>query len=151
MARKLVEIPRDYLILMMEIGYVLLAMQRFEEAFEVFEGVHHLAPNSDVPRIAMGNTYSAQEKFDEAIREYKKALKIVSDSALAHAHLGEAYLMKNDKTKANDFIQKAMDLDPNGKSGAFARQLMDAMEKGLLPISEEMKKDLIETAALLEK
>ena len=134
--RKLLDIPREYLILMMEIGYVLIAMKRLDEAKDLFEGISALAPKSDVPVIALGNVHSAHRNYDKAVREYKKAIKLNPSSALAYAHIGESYLLKEDIEKGKEFIQKAINLDPNGTSGNFARSLLDAVEKGALPFSK---------------
>ena len=134
--KKLIELPRDYLIIMMEAGYVYLAMRRFQESLELFEGVCHLVPSSDVPRIAIGNVYAAQQKYDEALKEYRKAIKLEPQSALAHAHMGEVFLLQEKKDKGLTYINKALKLDPDGKTGDFAKALLNAVDKKVLPLSE---------------
>lgn len=50
----MIEIDRKYLVVMMEAGYIYLGMQKFKEAYNVFEGVVAMAPDSDIPLIALG-------------------------------------------------------------------------------------------------
>ena len=139
---RLIELPREYLTILMEAGYVYLAMRRLEEAKEVFEGVCFLAPKSEVPRMALGNVFSAEEKYDEALREYRKALKIEPQSALTYAHIGEVHLLLNEKSEAIEALNKAISLDTAGKAGEFARSLLDAVAKGILPLPKAPTPDI---------
>lgn len=135
----MIEVPTEDLRLMLEAGYLYLAMQRFKEAKEVFEGVCMLAPESDVPLVALGNVAFVETKFDEAIKTYKKALALVPGSAFAKAYLGEALFFGNKKTEAKAILAEASRIDPHGKSGDFARSLIDLIEKGFDPQMEDKK------------
>ncbi|MBI1910165.1 MAG: tetratricopeptide repeat protein [Deltaproteobacteria bacterium] len=119
--------------MMMESGYIYLGMGRFVEAREVFEGVSVLAPESEVPHVAIGSAYFAEGKFDKAIQCYKKALGLKPDSSFAHSYMGEALFFKGRKEEAMDELKKAASLDPEGKSGGFAQALLDAVQKGFQP------------------
>lgn len=123
----------EYLRVMLEAGYLYLAMKKFKESQGVFEGVAALAPASEVPLVGLGNVFFVQHKFDDALKVYDKALKLVPDSAFALAYLGEALFFKGDKAKALSALQKASSLDPDGKSGDFARSLIELVEKGFDP------------------
>lgn len=129
----MIDVPVDDLRLMLEAGYLYLAMRRIKEAREVFEGVALLAPNSDVPRVALGNVFFNEGKYSEAIKSYLKTVEEFPESAFAVAYLGEAYLFGNQPDKAKESLTKASHLDPNGKSGDFARSLLDLMKKGFNP------------------
>ncbi|MDO8461921.1 MAG: tetratricopeptide repeat protein [Deltaproteobacteria bacterium] len=129
----MVPIERDDLVVMMETGYIYLGMGRFAEAKEVFEGVSILAPESDVPWVAMGSVSFAQGKFDQAIQCYKKALGLKKDSPFAHSFMGEVLFFKGQKEEAIQELKKATSLDPEGKSGGFAHALLEAIEKGFQP------------------
>lgn len=132
-AAKLVELPKDYLVLMMESGYAYLAARKLEEAGELFEGVCLLAPKSEVPRIALGNVFSAKKKYADALREYRKAIALEPHSALAHCHMAEVLLFQNKKVEAVKLLQKALELEPQGKASDFAKALLKAVEEGILP------------------
>lgn len=132
----MIDVPRDDIITMLEAGYIYLAMKRFKEARAVFEGVCELAPRHDVPQVALANVYFAQGKFREAIRYLKRAVNDRPDSAFAHAHLGEAQLFYGKREEALENLKKASELEPGpeGKTGAFARALIDLMKMGYDPV-----------------
>src|SRR5215510_8737374 len=103
----MIDIPTEDLRLMLEAGYLYLAMRRFKEAREVFEGVCALAPESDVPLVALGNVSFVETKFDEAIKTYKKAIEIMPKSAFAKAYLGEALFFNNQKADSEEVLKEA--------------------------------------------
>ena len=135
----MISVPSEDLRILMEAGYLYLGMQRYKEAQEVFEGVVVLAPKSEVPLVALGNVFCVQGQFEKAIKTYQKALDVEPKSAFAKAYLGEALLFKGDEEKAKGTLQEASDLDPKGKSGDFARSLIDLIEKGFSPDPAQLR------------
>lgn len=126
-------LEREHLGLMMEAGYVYLGMQRFKEAHDVFEGVANLAPDSEIPLIALGSVCFCQGKFANAIKNYKKALKADPESLYALAYMGEAMLFMGKEKDALKQLDEVSRKDPNGAAGNFARALLDALKKGFTP------------------
>ncbi|MCE9624513.1 MAG: tetratricopeptide repeat protein [Deltaproteobacteria bacterium] len=135
----MIQVPSEDLRILLESGYLYLGMQRYKEAKEVFEGVVVLAPKSEVPLVALGNVYCVQAKFEQAIKTYKEALDLDPKSAFAMAYMGEALFFKGDKEKAVEALDKASKLDPDGKSGDFARSLLDLIKKGFTPVVAPQK------------
>jgi tetratricopeptide (TPR) repeat protein len=129
----MVSVEREDLVVLMEGGYLLLRMGRFDAAREVFEGVSVLAPKTEVPHVAAGSVFFAQMKYDQAVQHYKKALSLNPESAFAQAYLGESLYFKGKKEEAVLALEKASQLDPNGKSGDFARALLEAIKNGYAP------------------
>lgn len=129
----MVPMENDDLIVMMESGYIYLGMLKFKEAKEVFEGASILAPNSEVPLVALGSVYFAQEKFDQAVSWYQKALKKNPDSPFAKSYYGEALFFKGKTEEAIQALNEAIDLDPDGQSGTFAKALIQAIDDGFTP------------------
>lgn len=129
----MINIDREYLGLMMEAGYVLLGMQRYKDAKEVFEGIEMMAPDSDVPLVAQGSVLFCQCKFADAIKKYKDALKKDPDSTFAKAYMGEALFFMGKKKEALSTLNDVNKIDPNGRAGDFARALLDAINKGFDP------------------
>ena len=121
------EISREDLVLLMEGGYLYLRMGKFNEAKDVFEGVSVMAPESDVPWVALGSVFFGQHKFDQAIKNYRKALEKKPKSAFAHAYLGESLFFSGKMKEGLGSLKMAMNLDPKGKSGEFAKTLHDAI------------------------
>ncbi len=138
----MIDVSRDDLVLMLEAGYIYLAMGKFKESKQIFEGVCTLAPKHDVPQVALANVYFTQAKYLEATRTLKQAIKENPKSAFAYAHLGESQLFHGKKVEALESLKISADLDPQGKSGDFARSLMTLIEQGYDPVKlrEEQKK-----------
>ncbi|MBL7685117.1 MAG: tetratricopeptide repeat protein [Deltaproteobacteria bacterium] len=133
----MIDVPTEDLRLMLECGYLHIAMKRFKEAREVFEGISLLAPDSDVPLVALGNVSFVESKFEEAIKVYKKALEVAPQSAFAKAYLGEALFFNEKREEAVKVLEEASKLDPVGKSGEFARSLLELIRKGFNPQADE--------------
>lgn len=129
----MIDVPRDDLVLMLEAGYIYLAMGKFSEARQIFEGLTALAPKHEVPHVAVANVLFAQKKYLPAIRTLKDAIKLNAKSAFAHAHLGEAYLFYGKKEEALQELGVASKLEPKGKAGDFARSLADLIGQGYEP------------------
>ncbi len=126
-------LDRENLGLMMEAGYVYLGMQRFKEARDVFEGVTSMASDSEIPLIALGSVDFCQGKFTNAIRRYKKALKLDAESLYAKAYMGEALFFMGKKAEAVKQLEEVSKKDVSGRAGDFARALLDAINKGFTP------------------
>lgn len=129
----MIKMDREDLVIMMEAGYLYLRMGKLKEAQEVFEGVQILVPESDVPWVALGSLCFGQYRFDQAIKHYQKALTLQPGSAFAHAYLGEALVFKGDTETGMKSLEKASLLEPTGKSGDFARALMEGVKEGFIP------------------
>ncbi len=132
----MIDVVRDDIIIMLEAGYIYLAMKKYKEARALFEGICEIAPKHDVPAVAVANVYFAQGKFIEAIRTIKNTLKDNPKSAFAWAHLGEAQLFNGKKDEALESLKKSSELETEtaGKSGTFARSLIDLIKMGYDPV-----------------
>lgn len=130
----MLDIPRNDYVMMMEAAYIYLAMGKYAEARQVFEGLVALSPKHEVPLVGLANVLFAQKKFLPAIRVLKDALEINPKSAFAQAHLGEALLFNGKKEEALAALEKAGKLEPKGKAGDFARALVDLIGQGYDPV-----------------
>ncbi len=136
----MVPMENEDLVVMMEAGYLYLAMQKYKEAKAVFAGASVLAPNTEVPLVALGSVCFAQEKFDQALKWYEKALKVSPDSPFAKSYYGEALYFKGKKAQATTVLTEAIELDQNGESAAFAQALLDAIKNGFEPPKRSNKR-----------
>lgn len=128
----LVEVPQHEAGLLLEAGYLYMELGRHKEAEEVFTGVSALLPDSDVPRIALGNLQFALGRFQRALKFHQEALKLRPESATAQAHIGEALLFLKKDKEGLAAIQQAIAMEPDGPSAAFAQALLAAYEDGAL-------------------
>lgn len=129
----MIELERSRLALMMECGYILVGMQRFKEAREVFDGIMVLAPDSEIPVVALGSVAFCEGKFKDAVKWYHKALKLNDTSAFAKAYLGEALFFLGQKDDATAQLKAAIATDGEGKAGVFAKTLLEAIGQGFTP------------------
>ncbi|HEY7210489.1 MAG TPA: tetratricopeptide repeat protein [Bryobacteraceae bacterium] len=116
---------REEVAFLMEAGFLLRDLRKYEEAREVFRGVRALAPKSEVPEVALGSVAFQQGDFEGAGRHYRRALELNRSSAWAYAYLGELALFEMSKEQARGYFKTAIDLDPRGDHGKLARALME--------------------------
>jgi len=64
-----------------------------------------LDPKLAEARLQLGNLYSDENKYVEAIPEYKRALELNSDLADAYYRLGQAYVRTGEKGRAQEQFQ----------------------------------------------
>jgi predicted Zn-dependent protease len=128
----MIHLDRKYLQVVMEAGYVYLGMRRFKEAREVFEGLVAIAPESDVPHVAIGNVDFCENKVDKAIKRYRQALKLDPASVFAKVYLGEALVFAG---KKDEGVKLLSEVKKAGQGGAaeFATALLDAIKGGFEP------------------
>ena len=128
----MMSMDREHLVLMMEAGYIYMGMQRYKEAREVFEGLTVLAPESDVPWVALGGVAFCEGNFKEAKKVYEKALKMTPESLYAKAYLAETLFFMKEKEESVRLMKEVSHAD-RGAVGDFARAFLDAVNKGFDP------------------
>jgi tetratricopeptide (TPR) repeat protein len=72
---------------------------------------------------ALGKVYLAQDRFDEAIREFEQSLSGSKNEAQVYNDLGVAWLQKGDYNRSVDNFNKALQLDSNLQEALFNRAL----------------------------
>ncbi|MGA2427238.1 MAG: tetratricopeptide repeat protein [Candidatus Acidiferrum sp.] len=88
-----------------------------------------LDPKLAEAQLQLGNLYSDQSKYAEAIPHYKRALELNADLADAHYRLGQAYVRTGDKDHAQQELQvyqqlRAQHLADLDKQRAEVRQFV---------------------------
>lgn len=129
----LVPVSKDEVVILLEAGYVLMDMGRFDHAREVFTGASALLPKSEVPHLALGTLEFSQGRHDKALQAYRKAQQLAPKSSLPRAHAGEALLFLNKANEAVKELQAAIDVEPDGDGARLAQALLEAKEAGALP------------------
>src|SRR6266481_2822688 len=64
-----------------------------------------LDPSLAEAHLQLGNLYSDQHKYPDAIPEYQHALELNSDLADAHYRIGQAYVHTSDQVRAQEQLQ----------------------------------------------
>ena len=70
------------------------------------------------------------KEYEEAIRQFKKALSRESDLADARFYMGECYLKLGDKEKAIEEFRATLELDPNYLSARAKLDMLNARIEG---------------------
>jgi tetratricopeptide (TPR) repeat protein len=65
---------------------------------------------------ALGYAYFAQEQYDIAIREYKEALKLYPDYAIALNNLGNVYEKKQLTAQALEVYERVLAIEPDNST-----------------------------------
>ena len=129
----LVPVSRDEVVILLEAGYVLMDMGRYDDARDVFSGAITLLPKSEVPHLAFGTLEFALGRHEKALQAYRKAQALAPKSALPRAHAGEALLFLHKAAEAKRELKAAIDVEPDGDGARLAQALLEAAEAGALP------------------
>lgn len=78
---------------------------------------------------ALGFAYFSQEQYDIAIRNYKEAIKLYPQYAIALNNLGNVYEKKQLVTQALESYQQTLEWEPNNK---IAKKRVQSLEKRLV-------------------
>ena len=70
------------------------------------------SPDDITVRLALGNAYAMNHRYEEAVGQYRKVLRAYSGSKPAWNNLGSAYRAMGRKSKALDAYRRAVELDP---------------------------------------
>ncbi len=73
------------------LGLAYLGLGQKDKCVQLFRKALTLNPNLDTVYILLGEFFSDDKNYSDAIQEYKQAIKINPDNSIAHAHLADAY------------------------------------------------------------
>jgi two-component system chemotaxis response regulator CheY len=62
--------------------------------------------------LNLGNVYKNSRRYEEAIKEFNKALEITSQKAKVYEAIGETYLLQDELDMAEEMLNKAIDFSP---------------------------------------
>jgi tetratricopeptide (TPR) repeat protein len=82
-------------------------------AFAALDRFQELEPNSARSHILLGDIYRQRERYDDAVKEYKRALDIAPDDPAAMLGLAAAYLSNNDTGSAIETARPVLARIPN--------------------------------------
>lgn len=115
----------EELRVMLESGLVLREAGRLDEAEKVFQGVREIAPESDVPLIALSSIAARRGNLDEALRLAEEALRQESPSVFARVNHAEILLYQKKREEAEAELRDIIESDPDSPHSRTARALLD--------------------------
>ncbi|NCQ17433.1 MAG: hypothetical protein COZ80_00620 [Ignavibacteria bacterium CG_4_8_14_3_um_filter_37_9] len=95
-----------------------------EEAIKLYTKYLEKFPQSPDVLVDMGVCYFELQNYDKAIPAMENAIKINPRHQIAHMNLGIVNLAKGNIEKSKEWLQKAVDLDPNSEIGRKAKELL---------------------------
>lgn len=85
----------------------------WKDDYTLFEDTVRKSPNSVVPRLEYGNALLSRDRFDEAIEQYREAIKMEPMLYVIYHHLGLAFAGKNEPYQAIQQLKIALALNPD--------------------------------------
>lgn len=96
------------------LGMMYLQNKQVEEGVAELEDVVKDTPRADI-FITIGEAYEKIKRGVSAIENYQKAIYLEPNSAIAYYKLGSAYYEQREYGKAKESLEKAIELDAEGK------------------------------------
>ncbi|HEY6838753.1 MAG TPA: tetratricopeptide repeat protein [Geobacteraceae bacterium] len=97
-------------------------------ALAVIRGVVTANPRNVLGHLHFGRIYFAMDKPELAIDEYRKALDLNKNFAMAHYQLALAYLKIKERTLAKNSFKEVMRLVPDSEIGQLSREYLDTLK-----------------------
>ena len=134
--RKVVELKPNEAEAYYNIGVILSAQKRFEEATDSFQRAVKLKPGLAEAHGKLGNALKERGRLDEAAASYRRAIKIDPASAEVHSNLGTVLKAQGQIDEALSCYRRAIALKPDfalawynlGNAQQEAGQLNEALK-----------------------
>jgi tetratricopeptide (TPR) repeat protein len=124
--RKALEIKRDFGPAANNLAWNLAERGRnIDEALTYAQTAKAQMPDSAAVMDTLGWIYYLKGSYLNAIAEFQDSLARDPSNANINYHMGMAQYKNNDKIKAREFLQKALQLDPDFKGASEARKVLD--------------------------
>jgi tetratricopeptide (TPR) repeat protein len=104
----LVNNPTNVNLLLLNGIFYTRGRRDFERGTDRLEKALNGAPTNVFALACLGACYGGQNRLDEAVKLSERALKIDPDCATAYSNLGMAAMTRGDRTKAEEYFQKAI-------------------------------------------
>jgi tetratricopeptide (TPR) repeat protein len=98
----------------------------FEQAIINYKQYLSLVPKDANARIDMGICYYNLQNYDTAINEMEIALKYNPKHQIGNLDLGIVNLAAGKMEKSQEWLKKAVEIDPNSESGKKAQELLSS-------------------------
>lgn len=114
----------------MENAATALADRDYTAAQDAYEKAHSLGTGSAEPCIGLGDLFVLLESYDDAVEQYKAALKLDPERAEIYLKLAETYLADEDRDAALEILRDGLDAtDGNRKIDARLSELSSPLSE----------------------
>ena len=111
------------------IGECYFKREDFETAQNYFKESIESYPENEILAYNVGEIYFANQKIDEAIHYFDLSTQIKPDWGSPYLKLGYAYLNKGDYEKAQQNLNKFLELDPESPEAPNVKNIIEYLEK----------------------
>ncbi len=108
--------PRMLYFAQVQSGWILMALNRPQEAIDTLRKASVYFPNNPDAYIQMGMVYDRLNQFDKANQAYQKALELDWNLALAHNNLGVNLAQSGKLREADKHFDEALRINPQYES-----------------------------------
>jgi tetratricopeptide (TPR) repeat protein len=109
---ELLKINKKSILAYEMLGVAYAGIGRFDKAQEIVESVKEVATYSSLLYLCKGMILHSQKEYDKAIDECKKSITLDQDNPLALYVIGRIYIDKKDCKKAEEYLMKAIENEP---------------------------------------
>ena len=113
---------------MLESGLILRESGRLDEAEKIFLGVREIAPQSDVPLVALSSVAARRGNFDAALELCDEALRYEPDSLYARVNHAEILLYQKKREEATAELRDIIEKNPDSPHSRTAEALLDVAQ-----------------------
>lgn len=114
----------EELRVMLESGLILREAGRLDEAEKIFLGVRELAPQSDVPLVALSSIEAMRGDFDGALQLCEEALRQEPSSLYARVNHAEILLYQKRSEEAEAELREIIEANPDSPHSRTAQSLL---------------------------
>ncbi|HKF41737.1 MAG TPA: tetratricopeptide repeat protein [Thermoanaerobaculia bacterium] len=118
--------PEDQYDLALNRGRMRLRMGDFVGAEQQFSQAIARDPRSIEALLGRGAAHEARSDYSAAAEDYLEAVKLQPKSPEANLHLGLTLVTMKKTALGRRYLERTIELDPTGDSGAKARLLLEA-------------------------
>ncbi|MBA1432286.1 MAG: tetratricopeptide repeat protein [Epsilonproteobacteria bacterium] len=89
-----------------------LEQGHLDKALAIYSEANIKSPKNDEVLFKMGYTLAKQQRDDEALEYFDEALQEDANNPFTYLEMAKIYLRKDDKERAQNYLQKALALEP---------------------------------------
>ncbi|MBC92142.1 MAG: hypothetical protein CMM38_00695 [Rhodospirillaceae bacterium] len=110
--KKAIESNPNYVDAHLNLGTVLMDLNRFEEASECFSLATNIDPNHSIAFNNLGNAKFKMYQYEDAVVDYEKAIALDPLCIEAYTNMGVLFKEEGELETALKYIQKAININP---------------------------------------
>jgi len=106
-------LEKENIDLLLQYGFVLINLERFEEAKEIYLKILALNPNEDMAHGSLANVLHQLHNDEEALKHHRKAIELDPHFAPHYFNYANTLYDLGQRKQALNYYQKALELDPS--------------------------------------